>query len=278
MDEHKKNHPDDHLHNEAPVDTRSELTPKSSAPVSDKAKSMKFNQMGVIAVVLVALLAGGALTWTLLNQSTKNDVIDFSTTASFDLASLPEVVAIINGVEVSKLEFEQSYEQSVQIAVQQGFDATDSDIQTQIKAQSIEVLVNTKLLTLAAKGAGFTATPDQIAAEITTLEAQFGGVEEFAAELDNASITRAELEEDITSQLIIDAFIQSSPEWSEEFVVSEAEARAFYDEVAARGGEIPAYDEVFDQIKAELLAQKQQTATQTLIERLRTEGEIEVLI
>lgn len=224
---------------------------------------------GAIIFVLIALAA--AAFWY-------NGMPSDNETASVGGVVYPPVVAVVNGQEVSLADFQQSYDQAAAIAAQQGFDpATNEEVRAEIEKQAIAVAVNTTLLTQAALAAGIEATDEAVQAEVTQLETQFGGVEQLATALAGAGLDDAAMRADLREQILVEAFITSSPEW-EAIAVTDAEVQALYDEVAAVNEEVPPFAEVEMQVRAQLLSQKQEEATNALIERMRADAEIEELI
>ncbi len=190
----------------------------------------------------------------------------------------PAVVAIVNGEDVPVAAFMQSYDQAAAVAVQQGFDpATDESVRQEVVDQAVEVMINTVLMLQQSTAAGFTVTDEQVAAEVAALEEQFGGADQLAAALANAGLSDAVMREDLRDQLIVDQYIKSSPEWAA-ISVSDEDVRAFYDSVAAASEGLPPFEEVAEEAREQLTLQKQQEATQALIDRVRAESTIEMKI
>lgn len=240
-------------------------TPNESATTSGKQTGLI---AGAIIVTLVALAA--AAFWY---NGTQSDEV-----ASVGGVTYPAVVAVVNGQEVSVAEFQQSYDQAAAIAAQQGFDpATNEEVRAEIENQAITVVVNTALLTQAALAAGIEATDEAVQAEVMQLETQFGGAEQLATALAGAGLDDAAMRADLREQILVEEFITSSPEW-EAIAVTDEEVQALYDEVAAVNDQVPPFADVEPQVRAQLLSQKQEEATNTLIERMRADAEIEVMI
>lgn len=189
----------------------------------------------------------------------------------------PSVVALVNGAEVTNKQFVQSYQQAAGIATQQGFDANDATVQKQIEDQALTVLINTVLIVQAAEKAGFTASTEEIDAEVDKLEQQFGGSEQLASVLSGAGLSETAVRDDLNDQIIVDKYLNDSPEWKAISVTAE-EKKAFYDQVAGLSTSTPPYAEVEPMVEEQLLNQKQQAATETIIARLMASSTIEKLI
>lgn len=235
-------------------------------------------------IVVIALLSGGV--WWLSQSSddtqlgTPTDGTAGTAAPSFSAADYPEVIAVVNGVEIGTESFIQGLEQAAQQVAQQGADPNDEATRAQMESQTTTALVNTELLTQAAREAGVTADPAAVDAEIDSIIAQFENEERFQEQLALADITVEELRADLAEQLTIDAFIRQTPEWEASGSIEEGEAQAFYDDISSQNPdqELPPFAEVEAAIEEQLLGTKQQEITQSIIERLRADADIEVMI
>ncbi len=207
-----------------------------------------------------ALVAGGYLWYQ--NQ-------DQSTTSAY-----PDVVAVVNGTEISADTFEQSVARTTELAVAQGALPTDPTVRAQIEEQAIDVLVNTTLFLEAAREAGITTTPEAVAEQYILIQEQFGGEAALAAELERQNMTPADLNADIEEQLIVDEYITTEAGLNELEVTAE-EIQAFYDSIPA-GENVPSLEELAPQIEQQIQANTQQEAVQNLIDMLRMNAVIEV--
>lgn len=224
---------------------------------------------GLIATgIVVALLIIAGLAFWYYNQQAGDDMA----TAGTDY---PEVVAVVNGEPVSRDIFMRSYQQAASIAQQQGYDpVTNADVQGEVEDQALNVAVNTALMLQQAEAAGITVSDEEVDAEVAKLEDQFGGADQLATALAGAGLDEASMRSDLREQLMIDAYITTSPEW-EDVTVSDQEVQAYYDSVAVQMDDAPALADVRDQIVAQLESEKQQQATNDLIDRIRAEADIQ---
>lgn len=241
---------------------------ESAAVVADATSGR--NKMIAGALIVAALLAAAGAYWYTQNKTGE--------TALVGGVEYPAVVAVVNGEEVSVAEFQQSYDQAAAIAVQQGFDpATDPEVAAEVKNQAVTILVNTVLMMQKALEAGFTATDEQVQAEVAKLETQFGGAEQLASVLAGAGLDDAAMRADLRDQIIVDSYLKSTPE-VQAIAVTDEEVRSYYDLAAAQMEDAPAYEEVEAQVREQLLYEKQGAATNAVLERVRAESTIEVKI
>ena len=236
----------------------------------------------IISVVAVIVLLAGGVWWLSQGQGATdlgNNGTTATTAPTFSADEYPEVIARVNGQDITIDRFIQGLEQAAQQVAQQGANPNDDATRTQMEEQTATALVNTELLVQAAQAANITADEAAIDAEINQIITQFGSEEVFAQELEAAGLTMDELRADFEEQLSIDAFIRQTPEW-DSVSVESGEAQAFYDDIASQnqGEELPPFAEVEAAIEEQLLGNKQQEVTQTILDRLRAEAEIEVLI
>jgi len=188
----------------------------------------------------------------------------------------PEVVAVVNGEEVSREDLLPGLGQEMQFAAQQGADVADATVQTQIEANVMNRLINTVLLLQAAKSNGIVVTDEAVTNEYALVVGQFEDVATFEAAIAEQGLTEAQLRAEIHDRLLLDAFFASNT--FEQLSVSPEEIQATYDEVAAAQTDLPPLEDVAAEIEAQLLAQKQQAVIGSYIESLRSEATIEVRI
>jgi hypothetical protein len=239
---------------------------------------------------VAVVLGAGALYWfstsTALQGSAESDELAgleaLGTTNPTDattLEELPEQVATVNGVAISRASFEESIAATEAAFVQQGADVRNPALAEQVFTQALERSINNEVLAQAAADANVTVEAAAIDARFDSIAGQFPDDNTFTEELATAGITREELRADIESQLTLDAYIESTNVLASIEPVTEVEARAFYDQAAASAGQgVPSFAEVQPQIEAQITQQKQQAAVAQLLETLRAEAEIEVLI
>lgn len=196
-----------------------------------------------------------------------------------DLEGIPDVVAVVNGLEVTKEEFTTSYEGAFQqMAMQAQMTGQEID-QEQLKTQTLDNLIGNKLLIQEAENRGIEASEEEIAATTDELVKanQFASADElFAALEEKQGIPKEEAIEQITQQVRIDALLA---EEGADAAPTEEELKAAYEEAkasgaAAQGGELPPFEEVKPQLVQQLTQQKKSDVALALVEELRESGEI----
>ncbi|MEE6280230.1 SurA N-terminal domain-containing protein [Georgenia sunbinii] len=201
-----------------------------------------------------------------------------------DLEGLPEVIADVNGVEISRDEFVTTYEGQFQQLVMQAQMSGEELDQDTLKADTADVLVDTQLLIQEAEARDFAASDEDVDATLTEL-AEANGMatgDEFLAALEAQGMTADTVMAQLTEQVKID---QLYTDEGGDYTPNEDEVRALYDEAiaqqppAAEGQEAPeppAFDEVRPQLEEQLTQQHQGEVIGELLTQLRESAEINI--
>lgn len=191
--------------------------------------------------------------------------------------STEDVVAIVNDQDITKAEFDASYEQYKLTYAQQGMNIDDmeEDQVKQIEQKVVDQLVNSRLLLQAAEKNNIEAAEEEVQQSLEQIKGQFDKEEEFTAALEANKLTLAQLEKQIADELKVNQYISEN---ITEVAVEEEEIKAMYDQYKEQSEEIPSYEEVKAQLEQEIAQQKNQVEVGKLVEKLRNESEIEVLI
>ncbi|TWT03292.1 peptidylprolyl isomerase [Planococcus sp. CPCC 101016] len=197
-----------------------------------------------------------------------------------DLEGVPDIVAEVNGEEISKEEFESAYTgQFQQLAMQAQMAGQEVD-QTQLKEQIAESLVAQKLLVQETENQEITASEEQVNTALEELAKQNGleSSEEFLAALEEQGISEEEVMEQVEAQVKVEQLIASE---TGEINPTDEEIQTVYDEAQAQqeesgGEELPAFEEVKPQLEEQVRMQKEGEATQTLIAQLREEADVTI--
>lgn len=270
---------------EKPSETHS--SPESVAAELPDVDSEKpaLNWTYIGAAVLVLAIIGAGLWWFLAGGKEMNPLrvrggeqpalLAESLVASS--REYPEVVATVNGAEITSQELVQGLISVEARLRQQGIDLSATATQALVEDQAITTLVNRELVSQAAAEIGVVATPDQIQAELQRLADQFGGEEVLAAEMTALGITDADLLADITEQLTVNQYLETVI-LVEDVAVSDAEIQVFYDEVVAAGQQLPPVDTISSEIAQRLVQEKQNELIDEAVQALRAEAAIEIMI
>ena len=199
-----------------------------------------------------------------------------------DVSDVPEVVATVNGTEITKDDFVQTYQsQYQQMAMQQqaGGQAPDEE---QLKTQVAEQLVNNELLRQGAEDAGIKATDKDIDTTLDEIAKQngLGSGDEAVSALEQQGISAEQVRQDAASQFAITTYIEQEADIAEP---SDEELKAQYDALveqqSAAGGsaeEVPSFEEMKDQLAQQATMQQQNEAATEIAGKLRESGDVTI--
>ncbi|MFC4323884.1 SurA N-terminal domain-containing protein [Litchfieldia salsa] len=185
-----------------------------------------------------------------------------------------EVVASVNGKNISQTEFNTALEQFKLTYTQQGIDleSLGEEQNKLIEEQALEQLINNELLQQAADKEELVAKPEEVEASLSELKGQFETEDQFTEALATNNLTLEELEEQIAKEMKINQYIASN---INEQTVTDEEIQEMYDMYGEQSEEeLPALEEVKEQIKQTIEQQKQQQEIQVLIEKLKEDSKI----
>lgn len=225
---------------------------------------MKKNVLLIVGIVLV-LIAG--IAYILFNKETRLQ--------SSDSNNSKGVVALVNGEEISQVDFDELY---IQMTSGQGIDVSNLDPQTieQLKNQTIDTIVSQTLLRQVAEASGLSATEEEIDLQLTNIKSQFSNDTEFEEALSSEGMNQDALRAQIASNLLIQSFIENELKLSD-ITATESEISVVYDEASAMQ-EIPPLEDIYEQVKQSVIQQKQQKLMEDYIKGLREDAEIKINI
>ncbi|MGM0896346.1 MAG: SurA N-terminal domain-containing protein [Bacillota bacterium] len=198
-----------------------------------------------------------------------------------DLEGIPEVVAQINGEEVSKEEFEAAYTGQFQQAAMQAQMSGQEIDQNQLKNQLAESMVGQELLIQEANNQELTASDEEVDETLEQLAQQNGleSKDEFLSALNEQGMAEEEVMSQIETQVKVDQLIAESAGDTDP---SNEELEAAYEQVKAQQEqmgseeELPAFEELKPELEEQVKMQKENEATQTLVAELREKADVTI--
>ncbi len=192
-----------------------------------------------------------------------------------------EKVAVVEGEAIYKQEFDDQMKQVKAAYKQQGQDLEaeeNKQVLEKTEQQVLDQMINNVVLLQQAEKAGVTASEQEVQSQMEAIKSQYNE-SEFSEILKANNLSEADLEKDIVNQITIDNYMQEEIE-EEKLSVSEDEIRKSYDQVIEQQpeGQRPAYEDVKTQIEGMLMQEKMQTAKSELLQGLKKNMEIEVLL
>ena len=224
-----------------------------------------------IAIVIVAVILLGVLYKLEKEGRSQTGLFDAIITKQLENT----VVAEVNDSEITNADLATSMQQFGQAATAQGVDITDPQVQTDIRTQALEVLINTELLLQAAEAQGIKVTDEEVEERLSAIEADMGGAEQLATRMEELGITSEQLDHDIRDEIIIQQLIDKK--FAEaDFTVSEEEILATYEQVGGEEAGLPPLEEVREQVVAQITNSKEQAVVDAYITELKESADIDI--
>lgn len=245
--------------------------------------------LGLAAAMLVLTACGGG------DKSSGSDGASDEPTAQEnsenaeqapDIEGIPDVVAEVNGEEVTKDEFVAVYTAQFQQASMQaqtsGGEQPDEDA---LRKQTAETLVDTELLAQEAEARGIAVGEQDVNDELSSLakQNQMASADELLAALEKQGTTEDQARAQLEIQVMVEQLVADEAGPIEP---TEKELRAIYqqaqqqqEQMGQQGSKqqpIPPYDEVKPQLEAQAKSERVGTIAQTLVQDLRKDADITI--
>lgn len=256
------------------VPTVGEVTPEvtstvesvEAVPVAGKSFNLKA-YVGMVAVILV--ICAGLL--FILEKEGR------TSTGLFGSMISGPAVAVVDGVEIAKADYDSSLAQLTNMTAEQGADVTDPAVVEQLKTQAIDTLVNAEILRQAAVEEGITVTPEQIETRFAEIRDGIGGEEALVQRMAEFGVTEAGLRLDIENEFLIQGLFDARIDTSS-ITVEDSEITELYTQAGGVEAGLPPLEEVREQIISQIRFDKEQQQVSSFIEELRAEADVEINI
>ena len=209
-----------------------------------------------------------------------------------DLEGVPDVVADVNGTEITKDEFTGVYEsQFQQMAMQSQASGQEVD-QDKLKTDTLDSLIGVELLEQEADDRGIEVSDSDIDDALTeTAETNQMSADDFLAAMEEQGMPEDEVRSQVASQETVGQLVEDE---NGGFEASEDELKEAYDQAKSQQEqmaqqpqqgqqgapqqpqEMPPFDEVKPQLEDQVTQQKQAEATDALATELREGANVTV--
>lgn len=195
---------------------------------------------------------------------------------------IPDVVAEVNGEEVTKDEFVPVFEAQLQQATAQAQSTGQAPDEDAIKQQTADQLVDNELLAQEAEARGISVSEQDVEDELATLakENQLASTDELIAALEKQGTTEDQARVQLETQMVIEQLVADeagSVEPTEQDLRKiYADAKKQQAQMGKQGQKIPPYAQVKSQIAEQAKSEKLSEVAQSLVETLREDADIQV--
>lgn len=204
--------------------------------------------------------------------------------AEADVEGVPEVVAEVNGEEITRDEFTVVYRAQLQQAEAQAQTTGQAPDEDALKQQTAQGLVDTELLRQEAGERGIEASDDAVERELASVaqENQLGSVQALLDALEEQGTSEEQARGQAQTQLLVEGLV--ADEAGGEIEPTERELRTLYRQVKEQqaqageqaGQEIPPFADVRAQLEEQAVSQEQGRIAQSLVEELTEDADISI--
>lgn len=198
-----------------------------------------------------------------------------------DLDAIPDVVAEVNGEEVTKDEFVPIYEAAFAQAASQAQMGGEAPDEEQLRKQTADDLVDTELLAQEADARGLEVSDDDIDAELAALAEQNGmSADELLEAVEQQGVTAEQARDQLETQVLVEQLVadENGP-----IEPTDKELRALYaqaKEQQAQAGQgaqqLPPFNQVREQLVEQATNQEIGKVATALVEDLRADADITI--
>lgn len=212
--------------------------------------------------------------------SDTSDTADSADASGPSLDGIPDVVAEVNGEEVTRDEFVpvlQAGFKAAQAQAQMGAEQPDEEA---LRERALDEVVDTELLAQEADSRGIEVSDDDIDAELADLAEENGmaSADELLEAVEAQGLDEEQARAQVGTQVMVEALVadESGP-----IEPTDEDLRALYDQARQQqaqsgqsGQKFPAFAEVRDQLVAQATAQETGQVAQAMLEDLKADADI----
>ncbi len=231
--------------------------------------------LAIVSLATVLVACGNKTSDQDVNEATNTQTTEEVTTQEVEFndhekVDKDKVVANINDIEVTGEVYNSiSVQTKIQLS-QYGQDISDLE---HIKELAIDGLINQEIIKQDAKRAGIVVSDDEITSEFEAIKSD--NEEQFQTFLERYHLTERDFKNQLLFALIHDKYIEAELSPVE---ITDEEIKDVYNELKKSNQEIADLEDVEEQLKRELIIQKEQEGLQTRIEELKKQATIEKYI
>lgn len=201
------------------------------------------------------------------------------------LDDVPDVVAEVNGEQVTKEEFVAVYEAQLQQASTQAQMGGQQPDEEALKKQTAENLVDTELLAQEAESRGLTVTDQDVDDELADVakQNQMSSADELLAALEKQGTSEDQARSQLETQLVIEQLVDDE---AGPVKPTERELRTLYtrakkqqEQMAQQGGQqqaVPPFEKVRSQLEEQATQEQVGKVAQKLVDELRQDADITI--
>jgi len=203
-----------------------------------------------------------------------------------ELDNIPDVVAVVDGDEISGDDFKVNYEaQFPQLSMQAQMSGEEPE-QEQLKEQALEMMINSELLVMEAEDQGFSSSEKEVDEYLEQMAEDNGleSGEELMTELEGQGLSEDRIREDLHKEVMIQQVVEdldveepSEEELQELYDAQVEQLEAMNEQVEEdQQQEVPKFEELEPDLKQQATQQEENEAITKLLDDLREDTDIEI--
>lgn len=216
------------------------------------------------------------------SESSSASADDADAGAEPDLDAIPDVVAEVNGEEVTKDEFVPIYEAAFAQAASQAQTGGEAPDEEQLRKQTADDLVDTELLAQEAEARGLEVSDDDVDAELTDLAEQNGmkSADELLEAVEQQGVTAEQARDQVETQVLVEQLVadENGPiePTDKELRKLYAQAKQQQAQAGEQAQKIPPFAQVREQLAEQATNQEIGKVATALVEDLRADADITI--
>ncbi|WP_198162615.1 SurA N-terminal domain-containing protein [Halobacillus mangrovi] len=227
----------------------------------------------ILAISIIAVFGLTACSSGEETESNKGQDQEKDNSAETDELQGSGPVAVVNGEELSRKDFNAQYQSMKEQYSQMGMDLEGKE--EQLKKSIVDQMIGSELLIQSAEEAGIEVSNKEIEKKYSEFSQRFESEEQMKQALEENDTNEKEIKEQLKLQIKVDEYIASNTEKPE---VTEEELKKEYDALKSQQEDVESFEKVKPSLEQQLQSQKKQQQVVELVQKLRENAEVEVKI
>lgn len=246
-----------------------------TTPNTSKASENK-NKTKVISIIIVLIIVVAGVVVFKNNTSSNKPDSEKTTTLETDKDNTPVIVARVNGVEILSNDVDNQTQALINSSLPPGVTDVPAELETEARKQALQIMINQEILYQTAVGSGVEVSDEDIQSQIDSIIQRFPSEAEYKTALAADNISEDILRQDIKKQLTVQKYVDTVVD-TDGITASEEEIQALYDKYSEAQENMPALEDIQEQLQAEIVQGKFNTQISAIIDQLREQADIEIL-
>lgn len=227
-------------------------------------KKSKHKKIILFAVILLVII--GAVSYFLPDKFNILSILNLSNSS---------LAAVVGDEKITKNDLSDRVNKNKEVFKQQGFDLSDEKVLEKINKQTLDEMINEKVLLQNAKKEGITTSDDEVSVAYDNLVSKFKSKDDFDKELSALKFTEKSLKENINKQIVLKRYVEKNTD-IKNITATKEEIRNLYNSYKTNQKDMPNFEEIEKQLENEVKQQKIRVMVEAFIEKIKKETEIKI--